>query len=369
MKAVYQEQLLLLLLTEVLLQMVCQALTYTYTPSSALPLGAATPVDHWIDFQGVATDLAGNVGYTDSSSSVNAGVLEKYGAHHIKIDQKLPSISAAYTGWWWDTSIDSVNKTHKHTSTKANSMVVEFDGNITDIDATDFQITFDDGTTHTPSEAVIYSALPKQVFLTLGASMSADNTPKVALVGSVSDIAGNSTSTGSLANATDKIHPSVTATLSGGTGTGSAALESAGDLTKKSITLTVTTDEELVSNPKVDVYDLGMAKAGADNSGATTTGYAGTCGVVSTCGFGSSMIEIDDYNVRSLNVSVDPPVSSFTVDRNGDALTPASTATVDATSAGVILDAGMTAQGTKTFKYTVNAASGTPGETVKKLLL
>ena len=247
-------------------------------------------------------------------------------------------------------------------------MVVEFDGNITDIDATDFQITFDDGTTHTPSEAVIYSALPKQVFLTLGASMSADNTPKVALVGSVSDIAGNSTSTGSLANATDKIHPSVTATLSGGTGTGSAALESKSDLTKKSITLTVTTDEELVSNPKVDVYDLGMAKAGKDNSGATTI-HAGTCGVVSTCGFGSSMIEIDDYNVRSLNVSVDPPVSSFTVDRNGDALTPASTATVDATSAGVILDAGMTAQGTKTFKYTVNAASGTPGTDGQKTVV
>ena len=76
-------------------------LTYTYTPSSALPLGAATPVDHWMDFQGVATDLAGNVGYTDSSTSSDAGVLGKFGAHHIKIDQKLPSISAAYTGWWW----------------------------------------------------------------------------------------------------------------------------------------------------------------------------------------------------------------------------------------------------------------------------
>ena len=225
------------------------SLTYTYTPSSALPLGAATPVDHWVDFQGIATDLAGNVGYTDSNSSVSAGVLNKFGASHIKIDQKLPSISTAYTGWWWDTSIDSKNKTHKHTSTKANSMVVEFDGNITDIDATDFQITFDDGTTHTPTEAVIYSALKAQVFLTLGASMPADDTPKVALVGSVSDIAGNSTSTGSLANAVDKIHPAVTATLSGGSGTGSASLESASDLTKKSITLTVTTDEELVSKP------------------------------------------------------------------------------------------------------------------------
>ena len=340
------------------------SLTYTYTPSSALPLGASTPVDHWIDFQGVATDLAGNVGYTDSSSTASAGVLNKYGAHHIKIDQKLPSISTAYTGWWWDTSIDSKNKTHKHTSTKANAMVVEFDGNITDIDATDFQITFDDGTTHTPTEAVIYSALPKQVFLTLGASMSADNTPKVALVGSVSDIAGNSTSTGSLANAVDKIHPAVTATLSGGSGTGSASLESASDLTKKSITLTVTTDEELVSNPKVDVYDLGMAKAGE----GTTNSYKGTCGTINTCGMGSA-VAVDDYNVRSLDVSVDPPVSSFTVDRNGAALTPASSATVDATSAGVILDAGMTAQGTKTFKYTVNAASGTPGTDGEKTVV
>jgi len=335
-------------------------LTYTYTPSSALPLGAATPVDHWIDFQGVATDLAGNVGYTDSNSTANAGVLDKYGAHHIKIDQKLPSISAAYTGWWWDTSIDSTNKTHKHTSTKANAMVVEFDGNITDIDATDFQITFDDGTTHTPTDAVIYSALPKQVFLTLGASMTADNTPKVALVGSVSDIAGNSTSTGSLANATDKIHPSVTATLSGGTGTGSATLEGPNDLTKSSITLTVTTDEELVSNPKVDVYDLGMS--GATND-VTTGGsaYAGTCGAVSTCGFGGSLVAVDDYNIRTLVVSTDPPTTSFVTDRQGGARTPVSSATVDSTSAGVILDASMTAQGTKTFKYTVNAASGDPG--------
>ena len=337
------------------------SLTYTYTPSSALPLGANTPVNHWIDFQAVATDLAGNVGYSDSSSSTNAGVLEKYGAHHIKIDQKLPSLSAAYTGWWWDTSIDSANKTHKHTSTKANAIVVEFDGNITDIDATDFQITFDDGTTHTPTEAVIQTALPTQVFLTLGASMSADNTPKVALVGSVSDMAGNSTSTGSLANATDKIHPTVTATLSGGSGTGTGALETTADLTKTTMVLTVTTDEELVSNPKVDVYDLGMAKAGKDNSGATTTGYAGACGTVSTCGFGATMLEIDDYNIRTLNKSADPPVDSFIVDGDGASRTPTSSATVDATSAGVILDASMTAQGTKTFKYTITSASGTPG--------
>jgi len=332
-------------------------LTYTYTPSSALPLGANTPVDHWIDFQGIATDLSGNVGYTDSNSTASAGVLGLYGAHHIKIDQKLPSLSAAYTGWWWDTSIDSTNKTHKHTSTKANTLVVEFDGNITGIDATDFQITFDDGTTHTPTEAVIHSALPTQVFLALGASMSADNTPKVALVGSVADIAGNSTSTGSLAGATDKIHPTVTATLSGGTGTGTGALETAADLTKSSMVLTVTSDEELVSNPKVDVYDLGMAKAGQ-----TGNEYSGACGAVSTCGFGGSAIEVTNYNVRTLNKSLSTPVDTW--DKDGDGVTrtnPTSSATVGGQSAGVILDASMTAQGTKTFKYTINAASGNPG--------
>jgi len=332
------------------------SLTYTYTPGSALPTGANTPVNHWIDFQAVGADLAGNVGYSDSSSTASAGVMGKYGAHHIKIDQKLPSLSSAKTGWWWDTSIDSKDKTHKHTSTKANALVVVFDGNVTDIDATDFQITFDDGTTHTPTEAVVQSALPTSVFLTLGASMSAENTPKVALVSSVSDIAGNSTSTGSLAGATDKIHPTVTATLSGGTGTGTAAGETTTDLTKSTMTLTVTVDEELVSNPKVDIYDLGMASAGQ-----TGNEYKGACGAVSTCGFGASIVEVDDYNVRSLNKSVDPPVDSFTVDGNGAALTPASTATVDATSAGVLLDASMTAQGTKTFKYTVTSASGTPG--------
>jgi hypothetical protein len=82
-----------------------------------------------------------------------------------------------------------------------------------------------------------------------------------------------------------------------------------------------------------------------------------------------SAVAVDDYNVRSLNVSVDPPVSSFTVDRNGDALTPASTAGVDGTSAAVLLDASMTAQGTKTFKYTISSASGTPGTDGQKTVV
>jgi hypothetical protein len=190
----------------------------------------------------------------------------------------------------------------------------------------------------------------------------------VALVGSVSDIAGNSTSTGSLAGATDKIHPSVTATLSGGSGTGTGALETASDLTKTTMVLTVTTDEELVSNPKVDVYDLGMAKAGKGTTQQTNS-YRGPCGAVSTCGFGSGVVDVTDYNVRTLVVSTDPPTLSFVNDRNGVARVPTSSNTVDTTSAAVILDAAMTAQGTKTFKYTINSANGTPGTDGEKTVV
>jgi hypothetical protein len=337
------------------------SLTYTYTPSTALPIGAATPVNHWIDFQAIATDLAGNVAYSDSDTAVSAGVMAKFGSHHIKIDQSLPSISNAYTGWWWDTSLGATDKTHKHTSTKANALVVEFDGNVKDIDATDFLVTFDDGTTHTPTTATIQASLPTMVFLELASSMPANDTPKVALAGSVSDIAGNATSTGQVAGATDKIHPTVTATLSGGSGTGTAAGEGVNELTKTTMVLTVTTDEELVSNPKVDVYDLGMAKAGGggNSSSVDSNGYKGPCGVVSTCGMGSE-VDVDDYNIRTLVTSASPS-DSFITDANGDGRTPTSSATVDGTSAAVILDASMTAQGTKTFKYTITSASGTPG--------
>ena len=104
----------------------------------------------------------------------------------------------------------------------------------------------------------------------------------------------------------------------------------------------------------------------------TTTFYrrvttAGS-GTASTCG-NSGAKAVDDYNIRTLVVSTDPPTSSFVTDRNGAGRTPTSSATVDGTSAGVILDASMTAQGTKTFKYTVNAASGTPGDDGEKTVV
>ena len=322
------------------------SLTYTHTPSASLPIDGNSnltlPVNHWVDFIGVASDLAGNVGFSDSDSTASVGVLAKYAPHHIKIDQKLPSISSANTGWWWDSSLDVRDKTHKDTTTKATAIVVNFDGNVADIDATDFLITFDDGTTHTPSAATVYDFVvdagdtsitegTQRVYLTLDSSMTANDTPKVALAGSVSDMAGNATATGSLGNATDTIDPTITAVLSGGSGTGTAATEGAAGLTKNTVTLTVTTDEELISNPTVTVHDLGMSKAGGGDT-ATTAGnaYLGPCGAVSTCGFGASRVEITAYG-----------------------------ASAGATDSADWVGASTTAQGAKSF--TLSIAKGTPG--------
>jgi len=318
---------------------------YTHTPSASLPTDAynsnlTLPVNHWIDFIGVATDLAGNVGYSDSDTTASIGILGKYAPHHMKIDQKLPSISSANTGWWWDTSLDVRDKTHKNTTTKATVIAVNFDGNVADIDATDFLITFDDGTTHTPSSATVYDFVvdagdstvtegSQRVFLTLDTAMTANDTPKVALAGSVSDKAGNATATGSLGNSTDTIDPTITAVLSGGTGTGTGT-EGASGLTKTTVTLTVTTDEELISNPTVTVHDLGMAKAGGGDAAATGNAYLGPCGVLSTCGFGASRIEMTAYG-----------------------------ATAAATDSADWVGASTTAQGAKSF--TLSIASGTPG--------
>jgi hypothetical protein len=315
------------------------SLTYTHTPSSSLPIDGnsnlSLPVNHWIDFMGIASDLAGNVGFTDSDSTVSSGVLAIYAPHHIKIDQKLPSISSANTGWWWDTSLDVRDKTHKNTTTKATTIVVNFDGNVADIDPTDFLITFDDGTTHTPSSATVYDFVvdagdssitegSQRVYLTLDSSMAANDTPKVALAGSVSDKAGNATATGSLGNATDTIDPTITAILSGGSGTGTGT-EGASGLTKSTVTLTVTTDEELISNPTVTVHDLGMAAKGkGDNA------YKGPCGTVSTCGFGASAIDMTAYGTSAA-----------------------------ATDSADWVGASTTAQGAKSF--TLSIAKGTPG--------
>ena len=83
--------------------------------------------------------------------------------------------------------------------------------------------------------------------------MATSETPKVKLVGDVSDLAGNSNKTGTIDNAVDKIKPSLTLSLSGGTGTGASPDDSIG-LTKSNMVMTITSSEVLSGVPAISIF-------------------------------------------------------------------------------------------------------------------
>ena len=171
-------------------------------------------------------------------------------------------------------------------------IVVAFDDEISSAPASSFEVTNDAGaviavssteigTKGTTAAGASYDKR-KDVYLTLSSALATSDTPKVKLVGNVTDLAGNSNKSGNVANAIDKIKPTLTLSLSGGSGTGASPDDSVG-LTKKSMTMTITTSEVLSGVPTVSIFsedygtgatfekfgsdsDCGAVSAGADCS-------------------------------------------------------------------------------------------------------
>ncbi len=255
------------------------SLSYSHTPGAALPtLGVGIVPDHLVDFQVKIADLAGNFGFSDSDTSTvpqpAGGVTTDFNSHSVRIDQKIPAFKTNSSGCSPVTSAplpglvcenatgkvyDSVTKLDSTTLTDRKNIKVQFDGSVTNVDAGDFSVAFDVGGTHVPASAVVNGAV---VYLTLVAEVPANDTPLVSLVGSISDLAGNSTPSGSVTLA-DGVPPKVTVTRSGGTGTGTGS-EDATNLTKGAITITVTLDESVSAVPTVDVWTPDGADAGTD---------------------------------------------------------------------------------------------------------
>jgi hypothetical protein len=94
------------------------------------------------------------------------------------------------------------------------------------------------------------------VYLDIDSTIPSNDTPAVKLVGTVQDLAGNSSSAGTT-NATDALSPVITVALSGGSGTGTVAnKEDAANYTKDSMVIEVTSDEALQGPPLVTVTDI-----------------------------------------------------------------------------------------------------------------
>jgi hypothetical protein len=228
------------------------SLPFAYTETVTLPsIGSALP-DHIVDFQARVADLAGNYGYSDSSTTLGNDGTGRHGnqPHTIKIDQIIPQIDSAHTGISWDTSVATpVEKADVNTS-----LVVRFDGKIKEssLAATDFQVTLSGaGGVFVPSAISVKDA---NVYLDIGSAIPSNNTPTVTITGTVQDLAGNSTDSGSKV-AVDELTPVLTVVRSGGSGTGTGT-EAADSLTKANMTVTITSDENLQAAPLVTVTDI-----------------------------------------------------------------------------------------------------------------
>jgi hypothetical protein len=245
---------------------------FSKTATATLPTGVTNP-DHIIDFQARASDLAGNYGYTDSDaannyagawSAANTGV-GRHGnqPHTIRIDQVLPSISTAEAGSGFDETLACC-------TAKANvrdMIKVTFDGklNADSVAATDFSVVLDGtGGTFVPASVTVKDAV---VYIDIDSTIPSNDTPAVKLVGTVQDLAGNSSSAGTT-NATDVLSPVITVTTTGGSGTGTADdKEDAANYTKDSMVITVSSDEALQGPPLVTVTDISATGVSGADSG------------------------------------------------------------------------------------------------------
>ena len=248
--------------------------SWTYNYPDALPtdLSAGVTVNDTVDFQIRVRDMAGNYGYSDSDAATTNvdGVFSKFAPHWVKIDQVIPTLSSAKTGYEYD----STNKVDKANS---KSVKVTFDGNVdaATVAATDFSVTLDTGGAKVPTTATVNNA---DVYLLLDGTIPSNDKPKVTIVGSISDKAGNVTDSGSIANATDGIPPVLTITTGSGSGLGAAGETTGPDnLTKNKMTITIVSDESLNGNPTVWVTEDGYDGGPADDPNLNNY-YAGSGG-------------------------------------------------------------------------------------------
>ena len=216
----------------------------------------AVQPDHQVDFIVVAQDLAGNIGFSDADNTTSGvGVVVDIPAtdddestnepHVITIDQQRPKLTSAETGIAPDGDDDGDDPDLNN----RRSIAIEFDDSVEGVDASDFQVTLDDDTSLIPVGVQVDGST---VYAELDADIPTDDTPVVRLQGAVSDPAGNTTSAGS-AEAADRLSPTLTVELSGGSGSGTGA-NGPSALTKDEIIVTISSDEILAGLPSVRVY-------------------------------------------------------------------------------------------------------------------
>jgi hypothetical protein len=242
-------------------------------------------------------DVAGNA-VTSDADAVAGGNQPNL----LTVDPSSPTLTGdVFTGEWWDsvagvTQGDRPALVGATSRSRTNAVRVVFSEalNGATVGATDFTV---DGAA---VEAAHFAGAPSSVFLTLATDLAPDATPEVALVGSVSDVAGNTVSGAQVAAiiTADGIAPTPTVDLSATLSTGA-------------LRVTVTTDEAIRTvRPTVAI----LTPAGVAAPVATVTPLGGNSWqfayVIGTVGAYTVSVTVTD---QARNVAVDA-TNTFEID-------------------------------------------------------
>ena len=226
-----------------------------------------------VDFQAVVIDLAGNIGFSDADttrpSHINDfgtktadrkpltfhNVLGYFSRHVITLDDKDPEIEVdnTITGYY---GLDSDDEPIPH----GRGIMITFDNDVSrdNITASTFEVELDDKTKAEVDTVFVDDNL---VFLRLSDDLGASETPKITIASGqrVEDFAGNQLLAREVKafEAKDGVPPTLTVSLSGGSGMGEGK-DSESSLTRDKIVVSVSSDEDLGSAPYVSVLCSGF---------------------------------------------------------------------------------------------------------------
>lgn len=236
--------------------------------SFTLQVDLLTEGDH--TWQVIAKDKAGNATTSDSDTAT-AAVFEK---HKITVDATKPCVAAASTGIGWDAA-------GKKEKTDKKSVKLEFTGESAGqagtcgptadlLDSASLfagAFTVEGNTVSTfvfpnlkaaDTDASYNKETRNVVFLTLGADLAPASKPQVAVVGIITDKAGNPAVIKAI-TASDKLKPTLSVSI---VGEASSRPVVSGKTTAKA-TLTITSNEELTGPPTVTFSTLATSGTSA----------------------------------------------------------------------------------------------------------
>jgi hypothetical protein len=285
--------------------------TFTKTLSD-VPTGfsASEKPDHIVDWQVRASDLAGNIGWSDSSTT-KTNTANRGQPNTVKVDQIIPSVTAAYTGFALDKTKSPVVRKFN----VKNSVEVNFNDDLdtTSVANTDFEVVVTTGgssVTQVPTTAEVGgTGFKDRVFLTLGTALATKDAPKIKVVGSITDVAGNTAVAIADTTSKDAIAPTITVALSGGSSATAPAT-----LTKSGMTITITSDENLSSDPTVAIYNeaASTTSAGAAEPSVTAVNQGSNTWIATFSG-GSYDGTTADGKVKSVVVTANDAATLIAV--------------------------------------------------------